>query len=68
MKKTDKIKENMTIEEVVRNFPETLPVFQKYGLHCIGCPMAAPETVGEAAKVHGMKTDEFLKELNEAAK
>jgi hybrid cluster-associated redox disulfide protein len=67
MKKTLKITEKMAIEEVIRNFPNTAPVFLKYGLHCVGCPMSAPETIEEAVQVHQIGIKKFIKELNEAA-
>ncbi len=68
MKKAVKITEKMIIQEVIKNFPETAPVFLKYGLHCVGCPMAVPEMIETAAKVHQIEVKKFIKELNEAVK
>jgi len=67
MKKTARITESMKIEEVIRNFPKTASIFLKYGLHCIGCPMAEPETIEEAAKVHQIEIKKFLSDLNKAS-
>jgi hybrid cluster-associated redox disulfide protein len=67
MKKNKKITGKMTVEEVMRNFPGTSVIFAKYGLQCVGCPMALPETIEEAASVHGLDVKKFIKELNEAA-
>ncbi len=67
MKKTLKITEKMTIEEVMANFPAVVPVFLKHGLRCVGCPMSAPETIEEAAQLHQIDIKKFIKELNEAA-
>ena len=66
MKKTIKITEKMKIEEIIKDFPQTAPVFLKYGLHCVGCPMSAPETIEEAAKLHQIEIKKFVRELNEA--
>ncbi len=66
MKKTLKITEKMTIGEVILNWPALAPVFLKYGLHCVGCPMSVPETIKEAAQVHQIDIKKFIKELNEA--
>ena len=64
----EKIKRDMTIEEVVKNHPETIPVFLKYGLHCIGCHVANWETVEQGAMTHGISNfDEMLRDLNQAA-
>jgi len=37
---------------------------QKYGFHCLGCPMAGQETIEEGAMGHGM-TNKQIKELLE---
>jgi hybrid cluster-associated redox disulfide protein len=65
MKKNKKITGKMAIGDVLRDFPATAPVFLKYGLHCAGCPMSEPETISEAARLHQIEAQEFLKELNE---
>jgi hybrid cluster-associated redox disulfide protein len=64
MKKKPKITKEMTIGEVIRNYPETLPLFLNYGLHCVSCPVAQAETIEQAAKVHRIDLDKFLQELN----
>ena len=66
MKKTQKITKEMTIGEVVKKYPKTTFVFIDYGLHCIGCPAALDETVKEAAKVHQIDLEKFLRDLNRA--
>ena len=62
-----KITKNMKLGEVISKHPETIEIFMKKGLHCIGCHVAAFETIEEGAKAHGMddKTiDNMIKELN----
>ena len=66
--KKEKITKKMTISEVIRKHPRTAFLFMDYGLHCVGCPMAGPETVEEAAKLHRIDLKKFLKDLNEVAK
>ncbi len=61
-----KITKEMKVGQVLREHPETINVFLKYGLGCAGCPMSEPENLEEAAMVHGMDPEEFIKELNEA--
>ena len=42
-----------------------------YGLHCIGCQMAAFETLEQGAAVHGMtknEIEEMIKKLNSMIK
>ena len=52
------------ISEVMMNAPESAPMFQAIGMHCLGCAMATGESVEEACMVHGVDPDEFLKQLN----
>ena len=63
----DKINKNMTLGEIVIKYPESVDIFMKYGLHCIGCSVAAWETLEQGAMAHGIddkKLDNMLKELN----
>jgi hybrid cluster-associated redox disulfide protein len=67
MKKPPITKE-MKISEVIQKYPKTAFVFLDYGLHCFSCPMANPETIEEAAKLHRLDLDKFLDDLNKTAK
>jgi len=63
----DKITKHMTLGEVIQKYPETAEVFLKYGLHCVGCQVAAWETIEQGAMAHGIKDiDQLVKDLNEA--
>lgn len=35
------------------------------GMHCVGCPSSAMESLEEACMVHGMNADEVLVQINE---
>ncbi|MEQ8155288.1 MAG: DUF1858 domain-containing protein [Clostridiaceae bacterium] len=63
-----KILREMTIGEVVRNYPESVEVLFSFGMGCVGCPSAQAETIEEACEVHGMDVEELIKALNEAVK
>ena len=63
-----KISKEMTIGEVLQKYPKSAFVFLDYGLHCVGCPMANPETIKEAANLHGINLKKFLEDLNKVAK
>lgn len=60
-----KITKDMVIHDVVMNHPETFPVFQKYGIGCVGCMFAGSETIEQGIGAHGIDVDRFVKELNE---
>ncbi len=63
---SDVITRDMPIGAVVKEHPETVPVFLKHGLHCIGCHVAAFESVAEGAQAHGIDVEPLMAELNEA--
>ncbi|MBQ9942446.1 MAG: DUF1858 domain-containing protein [Christensenellaceae bacterium] len=60
-----KITKDMTIREVLMKDANTAPIFFEMGMHCIGCPSAAGETLEEAAMVHGLEPDVLVGKLNE---
>ena len=59
-----KVTKDMGILDIVQNYPETIAVFQKYGLGCIGCAAARFENLEAGAKVHGFNPDEMVDEIN----
>lgn len=59
-----KVSKEMNIIDIVQNFPESLEVFAKYGLGCIGCAAARFENLEAGAKVHGFDPDEMVAEIN----
>ncbi|ENO12080.1 hybrid cluster protein-associated redox disulfide domain [Thermoplasmatales archaeon SCGC AB-539-C06] len=59
---------NMSIESVVNKYPQTVDVFLKHGLHCIGCAVAAFENIEQGATVHGIDVKKLLDDLNKAIK
>ncbi|MDD3593506.1 MAG: DUF1858 domain-containing protein [Candidatus Gastranaerophilales bacterium] len=62
------ITKDMSIIDVVQNHPETLEVFARMGLGCIGCAAARFENLEAGAKVHGLDPDELVAELNAVIK
>ncbi|GIM28946.1 disulfide oxidoreductase [Clostridium polyendosporum] len=58
------ITKDMTIGEVVRQYPEKAEVLMSFGMGCVGCPSAQAETIEEAAVVHGLKLELLLEALN----
>ncbi len=58
------ITKDNTIEEVVTKYPETMMVFMKHGLHCVGCHVSAFESIEEGAMAHGINVDALVSDLN----
>jgi len=44
---------------------ETAKFFLEIGMHCLGCPAARGETIGEACEVHGTDADELITKIND---
>ncbi len=65
------ITKRMAFSEVIEKYPVAVEVMLKYGLHCVGCHMAATETIEQGAKGHGMddeQIEEMVEEMNEKVK
>lgn len=60
------ITREMTIGEIVRQYPQTLTVFEKYGLDCFECQIADFEALEHGADVHKVDVNILLEELNRA--
>ena len=58
----------MRLGEVVSGYPDAVPIMLGYGLHCIGCHVAAFETIEEGARAHGMGNEDIKKMVSEMNK
>lgn len=58
------ITRDMTFAEVIQKYPDTAVIMMKKGLHCIGCGMAAYETIAQGSVMHGINPDKLVDELN----
>ena len=58
------ITKESTIDEVVKQYPETIMVFMKHGLHCVGCHVSAFESIEEGAMAHGIDVDMLVADLD----
>jgi len=58
------INRDMIIADIIRQHPETLPVFKRYNLDCYECQIADLETLEHGAGVHKVGIDELLEALN----
>ena len=58
------ITRDMTIEDVVQQFPETIEVFSRHGVGCLGCSAAQYDSIGQGAAIHGLDVEQLVQELN----
>ena len=52
------------ITDVVERHPQTVEIFQRYGMHCFGCMAARFENLEQGALAHGIDVESLLKDLN----
>ncbi len=62
------INRKMSIEEVVKKYPETIATFERHGLGCVGCQAALFESIEQGAEVHGIDVDALIADLNKDVK
>ena len=63
-----KITKATTIGEIVEKYPQIVETLMGFGLHCVGCHVAAFESLEDGFKAHGMddkQMEEAVKKLNE---
>lgn len=60
-----KITKKTLLAEIIEKHPGVAEALVfKYGLHCVGCPAAAMETLEEGLKAHGMSDEEVEKVID----
>ncbi|WP_313526973.1 DUF1858 domain-containing protein [Anaerotignum sp.] len=59
-----KATKDMTIGELLMMDRGAGAILMENGMHCVGCPSAAGETLEEASMVHGMEIDKLLADIN----
>lgn len=61
-----KITKEMNITEVVNKYPQSVEVFMKHGMGCLGCAASRFENIGQGAQAHGIDVDKLLEDLNKS--
>jgi len=57
---------SMTVGEVQNRWPQTIPVFLKHHMSCVGCAMSIFDSVEDVVRVYQLPLDNFIDELIEA--
>ena len=58
------VTKEMLIGEIVEKGEQYANVLLNAGMHCLGCPASAGESLEEACEVHGIDVDEVMEALN----
>jgi len=54
---------NMTVADLLKTWPQAIPVFIRHRMSCVGCSMSSFETLREAGLNYGISPETFLGEL-----
>jgi len=56
---------DMSIGDVIGKYPNTINIFFRHGLGCVGCAVAQFENIRQGAQAHGINVDLLVKDLNQ---
>ena len=59
----NRITKDTTIGEAIQINQGIIPILMGAGMHCVGCPSSAGETIEEAAMVHGIDCYDLMEEI-----
>lgn len=59
------VTKNTLIGEMLQMDMGIAAILMAAGMHCVGCPSSAMESLEEACMVHGMDADQVLKRIND---
>ncbi len=60
-----KVTKDMGILDAVNEYPDSVTIFQAYGMHCFGCMAARFENIEQGALAHGIDPDALIKSIND---
>ncbi len=59
------VTKDMLIYEILEIDPGNAAILMASGMHCVGCPSSAMESLEDACMVHGMDVDDVIYSINE---
>lgn len=60
-----KLEADLIVADVLARWPQTISVFMRHRMACVGCPIAPFETLAEVAAIYDLNLDCFLDELEQ---
>jgi len=57
---------NMTVSELMTVYPTTMEIFIRRKMLCVGCPAETFHTIEDVARIHGIRLERLLKDLQAA--
>jgi hybrid cluster-associated redox disulfide protein len=56
---------DLTVAEIMGLWPDTIPIFLRYRMACVGCPIASFETLVEVAAIYSLDLECLMNELRQ---
>ena len=53
------------VQDVVEHHPQTILIFARHGLQCVGCYISPFHTIADSAREYTMALEPLLQELNQ---
>ena len=57
-----------SVNDLIRKWPQVIPVFIQFHMACVGCSLSAFETLEDAAKTYAIDPQHFIQRLEEVIK
>jgi hybrid cluster-associated redox disulfide protein len=54
------------VKEVVEHHPQTIAIFARHGLQCVGCYISPFHTIADSAREYALRVEPLLGDLNRA--
>ena len=54
------------VQDVVEHHPQTILIFARHGLQCVGCYISPFHTIADSAREYTMALEPLLQDLNQA--
>ncbi|EKF19284.1 DUF1858 domain-containing protein [Nitratireductor pacificus] len=61
-----KVTEDMSMDEIMRRWPATIPVILRHRMLCVGCPIAPFHTMADACREHDIDGSAFRDAIRRA--
>lgn len=57
---------DLTLSDLMKRYPQTVPVFMRHRMLCVGCPIGPFHSISDACMLYALDEDEFRAELEAA--
>ena len=66
VKRTNGLKPDLTVSEVLERWPQTVSAFQRFKTACVGCTMASFDTLRDVARIYNFELEVVMTAMQEA--